>query len=90
MVRTSHNRPQKHTIDICGLLCPSRRQGLQEVHTLVSDHSLHHVAKRGLSTGSPSCRLIKHLASPEGSATLPSTQALWVVDTGWQARAPAT
>ena len=44
----------------------------------------------GLSTGSHGYRVIKHLASPEGSAAPPSTQALQAVDTGQQAPATLT
>lgn len=66
---------------------PAGGEGLQEVHALVSDHSLYHVAQRGLSTGSRSCRIIKHLASLEGSATPPRTQAPWAADPGRHASA---
>lgn len=66
-VRVSHKLPQKRTVDSCGPPCPGRRQRLQEAHVMVSDHSLN-MPQKGVSTGSCSYRIIKHLASLEGSA----------------------
>lgn len=40
-------------------------EGLQKVYVMVSDHSLLNGAQRGLSIGSHSYRIVKHLASPK-------------------------
>lgn len=56
---------------------------------MASDHSLLN-AHRGGSPQGATAAVIKHLACLEGSATLPSTQALQAVDTGQQAPAART
>lgn len=64
----SENLPHKHIIDIYGPLCPGRRWGASRgSHYGFRSQPLQRGTK-GLSTGNCGDRIIKHLASLEGSA----------------------